>query len=113
MLIEFTEVRQIGSVEPSQSFCRYLDARHLAATINRDLIKSIIDLNLGPRENYPSLVLGIADDGDINDFVDMVTKLDDQGMRSGQRTVLDKLGFAQPDAGEPVLHPSRAPIAGA
>lgn len=89
------------------------DARRLAATINRDLIKPIVDLNLGPRQNYPRLALGMADDADINDFVDMVTKLADHGMRIGQRTVLDKLGIARPEAGDPVLHPSRVPIAGA
>ncbi len=89
------------------------DARRLAATINRDLIRPIVDLNLGPRRNYPRLALGMADDADINDFVDMVTKLADHGMRIGQRTVLDKLGIAQPEAGEPILHPSRVPIVGA
>ncbi len=89
------------------------DARRLAATINRDLIRPIVDLNLGPRRNYPRLALGMADDADINDFVNMVTKLADHGMRIGQRTVLDKLGIAQPEAGEPILHPSRVPIVGA
>jgi phage gp29-like protein len=89
------------------------DARRLAATINRDLIKPIVDLNLGPRANYPRMVLGLADDADVGDFVDMVTKLADHGMRIGQRTVLDKLGIEQPEAGEPVLHPSSVPIASA
>ncbi len=89
------------------------DARRLAATINRDLIKPIVDLNLGPRRNYPRLALGMADDADSNDFVDMVTKLADHGMRIGQKTVLDKLGIAQPEPGEPILHPSRVPTAGA
>ena len=32
------------------------------ATINRDLIRPIVDLNLGPQSNYPRLALGIADD---------------------------------------------------
>ena len=56
------------------------DARRLAATINRDLIKPIVDLNLGPRRNYPRLQLGIADDTDVAEFVDIVSKLADHGV---------------------------------
>ena len=89
------------------------DARRLAATLNRDLIRPIVDLNLGPRANYPRLQLGVADDGDVSEFVDLVTKLADHGARIGQQAVLDRLGIAQPEAGEPVLHPSRTPIASA
>ena len=50
------------------------DARRLAATLNRDLVKPIVDLNLGPREHYPRLALGMADDADATDFVDMITQ---------------------------------------
>jgi phage gp29-like protein len=84
------------------------DARRLAATINRDLIKPIVDLNLGPRRNYPRLGLGIADDAEVSDFVDIVTKLADHGMRIGQRTILRRLGMSEPEEGEPILASSRA-----
>jgi phage gp29-like protein len=87
------------------------DARRLAATINRDLVKPMVDLNLGPRENYPHVVLGIADDTEVGNFVDIVTKLADHGMGIAQRAVLDKLGIAQPEPGEPLLQPSRNQIA--
>jgi len=83
------------------------DARRLAATINRDLIKPIVDLNLGPRKNYPRLALGMADDADVAAFVDIVTKLADHGMRIGQSTILRRLGMAEPVEGEPVLESSR------
>jgi len=86
------------------------DARRLAATINRDLVKPIVDLNLGPRENYPHVVLGIADDSDASEFVDIIGKLADHGVRIGQKAVLDRLGIAEPQAGEPLLHPARAPL---
>jgi phage gp29-like protein len=85
------------------------DARRLAATLNRDLIRPIVDLNLGPRKNYPRIVLGIADDTDAADFVDIVSKLADRGVRIGQRSVLDRLGIAQPQADEAVLQASRVP----
>jgi phage gp29-like protein len=83
------------------------DARRLAATLNRDLIRPIVDLNLGPRRNYPRLVLGMADDADVTDFVDIVTKLADHGMRIGQRSILRRLGIAEPAEGEPILESSR------
>jgi phage gp29-like protein len=89
------------------------DARRLAATLNRDLIKPIVDLNLGPRANYPRLQLGVADDGDAVEFVDLVSKLADHGVRIGQQTVLQRLGIAEPAAGEPVLHPSGTPVVSA
>ena len=87
------------------------DARRLAATINRDLIKPIVDLNLGPRRNYPRLQLGIADDTDISDFVDIVSKLADHGVRIGQKAVLERLSIAEPESGEAVLQASRGPTA--
>jgi phage gp29-like protein len=87
------------------------DARRLAATLNRDLIRPIVDLNLGPRASYPRLVLGIADDTDAAGFVDMVSKLADHGARIAQRTVLDRLGIAQPASDEPVMQASRTPSA--
>ncbi|HLJ43864.1 MAG TPA: DUF935 family protein, partial [Candidatus Binataceae bacterium] len=87
------------------------DARRLAATLNRDLVKPIVDLNLGPREHYPRIVLGIADDSDASEFVDIISKLADHGVRIGQKAVLERLGIAEPQAGEALLHPSRTPIA--
>lgn len=86
------------------------DARRLAATLNRDLVKPIVDLNLGPREHYPHIVLGIADDSDAGEFVDIISKLADHGVRIGQKAVLERLGIAEPQAGEPLLHPSRTPL---
>ena len=86
------------------------DARRLAATLNRDLIRPIVDLNLGPRKNYPRIVLGIADDTDAADFVDIVSKLADRGVRIGQKTVLDRLGIAPPLADESVMQPNRAAV---
>lgn len=83
------------------------DARRLAATLNRDLVKPIVDLNLGPREHYPHIILGIADDSDASEFVDIISKLADHGVRIGQKGVLERLGIAEPQPGEPLLHPSR------
>jgi phage gp29-like protein len=85
------------------------DARRLAATLNRDLVKPIVDLNLGPRKNYPQIALGVTDDADAADFVDMVTKLADHGLRIGQRSIMRRLNLPEPLEGEPLLAPSASP----
>ncbi len=83
------------------------DALRLSATINRDLIRPIVDLNLGPRARYPRFELNLPDDDDTREFAEIVTMLADRGLRIGQRAILDKLGLAEPAAGEPVLEPIR------
>ncbi len=83
------------------------DARRLAATINRDLVRPIVDLNLGPRKNYPRVTLGMADDSDVAGLVDILTKLADHGMRIGQKSILRRLGMSEPEAGEPILESNR------
>ncbi len=80
------------------------DARRLASTLNRDLVKPLVDLNLGPRERYPRLTLGLPDDSDMKQFADIVAMLADRGLRVGQRTILEKLGLPEPDPGEELLH---------
>jgi len=83
------------------------DARRLAATLTRDLVRPIVDLNFGPRRRYPRIVLGLPDDADVRSFADTIAELADRGLRVGQRTVLDKLGIPEPSADEPVLSPAR------
>lgn len=84
------------------------DARRLAATITRELVKPIVDLNFGPRRRYPQFTLGLPDDQDVKVFADMISELADRGLRVSQKTVLDKLGLPQPQEGEPVLAPARS-----
>lgn len=83
------------------------DARRLSATLNRDLVKPIVDLNMGPRERYPKLALGIPEQPDLKQFADIVALLADRGLRIGQKTILDKLGLPEPAAGEAILNSSR------
>jgi phage gp29-like protein len=80
------------------------DARRLEVTLNRDLVRPIVDLNLGPQKVYPTLTLGMADDLDAMEFAQIVTMLADRGVRIGQDTVLKRLGLAAPEAGEAILH---------
>jgi phage gp29-like protein len=80
------------------------DARRMQATLNRDLVRPIVDLNMGPRERYPKINFSLPSDTEIREFADIVAELADRGLRVGQREVLERLGLAEPQGDEPVLH---------
>jgi phage gp29-like protein len=82
------------------------DARRLAATLRRDLIRPVVDLNMGPQAHYPTIELGLPDDSDVKVFAEIVAMLADRGLRVSQKTVLDKLGIAQAGATDAVLSPA-------
>jgi phage gp29-like protein len=82
------------------------DARRLSATLKRDLIQPVVDLNMGPQTRYPTIELGLPDDSDVKVFAEIVAMLADRGLRVSQKTILDKLGIAQADVGEEVLGPA-------
>ena len=79
------------------------DARRLAATLARDLVRPIVELNMGPQRQYPKIELGLPDDSDVKVFAEIVAMLADRGLRVGQKTILDKLGIAEAADGEAVL----------
>ena len=79
------------------------DARRLAATLARDLVRPIVELNMGPQLRYPKIEFGLPDDNDAKAFAEIVAMLADRGLRIGQKAVLDKLGIEAPEDGEAVL----------
>jgi phage gp29-like protein len=70
------------------------DARRLGATLTRDLVKPIVDLNAGPQRRYPKLQFALPSDHEAKVFADIVAELADRGVRIGQKAVLDRLGIA-------------------
>src|SRR5229473_1323442 len=64
------------------------DAQRLEATLTRDLVRPLIDLNVGPQRRYPQIDLGLPDDQDAKLFADIVAELADRGLRISQRAVL-------------------------
>jgi phage gp29-like protein len=86
------------------------DARRLAATLARDLVRPIVELNMGPQRQYPKIELGLPDDSDAKVFAEIVAMLADRGLRVGQKTILDKLGIAQAGEGEAVLGAMRGGV---
>lgn len=84
------------------------DARRLGETLGRDLVRPIVDLNLGPMRQYPKLVLGLPDDQDAKEFADIVGAMADRGLRVSQKAVLDKLGLPEAAPGDAILSPARS-----
>lgn len=79
------------------------DARQLAATLNRDLVRPTVDLNMGPRRRYPRIIIGRPNEIDIEKLVDNVVKLVPLGMQVGIATMQDKIGLPAPTRGEALL----------
>lgn len=85
------------------------DARQLAAALNRDLVRPIVDLNFGPQQFYPRLRIFRPDSEDVTKLVDNVAKLVPFGLKVGMSTLRDKLGLPDPDSGEELLAPPAKP----
>ncbi len=79
------------------------DARQLENTLNRDLIKTYIDLNYGPQEAYPRVQLYIADPEDIAALTNAVEKLVPLGLQVAEDEIRDRLNLRAPKDGEAVL----------
>jgi phage gp29-like protein len=85
------------------------DARQTAITANRDLIRPFVDLNYGPREKYPTLVIPITENEDIEALVNAVEKLVPLGMKVGMADVRERIGFEEPDEDAELLTAKAAP----
>jgi phage gp29-like protein len=105
---EHNDVR--GDIERS-------DAKQLAATINRDLVKPLIDLNFGSGP-YPQVVIGREDPVDTKALMEGVEKFVGMGGRVGATVIADRLGIPDPADGEQLLTPPKSaaptnPVSGA
>lgn len=78
------------------------DARQLAFTLNRDLVRPIIDLNRGPRQRYPKLRVHVEEPEDLALLADSLAKLVPLGLKVEQSVVRDRFGFPDPPEGKHV-----------
>ena len=83
------------------------DAAQLAETINRDLVRPFIDLNFGPQEHYPELLLRAVEKDDLTVLTTALEKLVPLGLRVEQSVVRDKLGLPDPEEGADCLGPAK------
>jgi phage gp29-like protein len=83
------------------------DARKLAATIRRDLIRPIVDLNFGslPPAEYPTFRLVIDEPEDLKSLAESLSPLIDRGLKVQASIILDKFGIPEAEAGSEVLIP--------
>ena len=86
------------------------DARQVSNTINRDLVRPFIDLNFGPQEAYPRLLLFVPEPEDIAQLTSSLKELVPLGLKVEQSVVRDKLGLPDPEEGAELLGaPAPAP----
>lgn len=79
------------------------DARQLAATLNRDIVRPLCQLNFGPLKRYPRIKIGRPDEVDIAKVVENVARLVPLGLKVGAATMRDLIGIPEPDADEELL----------
>lgn len=93
------------------------DAKALAATLNRDLIRPIIDLNRGPPKlgAYPRLVIGRSESWDVVKMMPAVEAFVRLGGRVEAAVIGDRIGLPEADKDAEILAvpaPTAAPQGG-
>ena len=79
------------------------DAGQLAATLNRDVVRPLVDLNLGPRSRYPRIVITRPDADDVAALVNALDKLVPMGLKVETSVIRDKMGLPEPASDAEVL----------
>ena len=69
----------------------------------RDLVKPIVDINLGARKRYPRITIGFPQEHAAG--VEALQPLIDRGFKVSTKQLYTRLRFTPPDKGEEVLHP--------
>lgn len=87
------------------------DAKQLAATVNRDLVRVFVDLNYGPQKAYPKAVLQVTEPEDLKALADALAPFIDRGLQVGADEIREKFGLAAPEAGAAVLRPETGAFA--
>lgn len=76
------------------------DAKQLAATLNRDLVRSYVDVNFGPQQHYPQINIQVPEPEDTKLLVEALDKLIPHGLQVEQHVVREKLGLPDPELDE-------------
>lgn len=80
------------------------DGKQVAATVNRDLVKSFVDLNYGVQERYPRVRIHEEEPEDITALADILNKIVPLGgARISARSVRERLGFPEPEGDTDLL----------
>lgn len=79
------------------------DAKQLAKTINRDLVRTFVDLNFGPRKHYPKIVFQTVEPEDLMALAANLTKLVPLGLKVESSVVRDRFNLPDPAPGAECL----------
>jgi phage gp29-like protein len=85
------------------------DVQQLEATLSRDYVKPVVDLNLGVQSAYPTIKLRINKAEDLTALAGVVDTLVRAGLPLGQESTYERFGLERPKAGEAILVPVDAP----
>lgn len=80
------------------------DVKQLNRTLNRQLVKPLIDLNFGPQLTYPRLELQPVEREDLDALAKRTQIAVNCGARIEQSYLADKLGYPVPAPGADILH---------
>lgn len=86
------------------------DAKQLAATLNRYLVRQFVDINYGPQEKYPRIVLQVSEPEDLKALAEALAPFIDRGLQVEQSAILDKFGLAAPAEAAQLLRPAGAQV---
>lgn len=84
------------------------DARQLAETLNRDLVRPFVRLNFGERRRFPQLDLPVPDPAARAAFAAAVRDLAPLGLRLPAAAVRARLDLPEPEDGAELLGPANA-----
>lgn len=87
------------------------DARALAATLQRDLLRPVVHLNLGPNAPLPKIELVVEEPEDMSALAEQLQKLVPLGLEVEQDWVREKWGIPAPKAGAVLLAKAEPPPA--
>lgn len=82
------------------------DAIAVRKTVNRDVIRAVIDLNFGPQKRYPIAHADVDDPDELAAWAGPLAEFIDRGLPVEAAQVLDRFGFAEPAKGAVLLRPA-------
>ncbi|MGQ3072565.1 MAG: DUF935 domain-containing protein [Ferrovibrionaceae bacterium] len=83
------------------------DGKQGAATLTRDLVRPMVDLNLGPRDRYPKILIAREDEKDLSTKHRTLVAMVDRGLEVEASVVRDELGYPEPAKGARLLQPGK------
>jgi phage gp29-like protein len=85
------------------------DARALGGTLTRDLAIPLVILNHGPRERYPKIRIGRAEQTDMAQLTGALEKLVPLGLKVSMADIRTRMGLPEPKPDEELLTPPAPP----